>query len=121
MTPLEELKASRFRDIDARTHDVLALGHVYSGVAVSLMPMALIKYLSLTQGLVLGGLLNAPVTIEAADPFNPPLVLAGLSPSAFLTSVTDKLRAIYEAESVLKTGIRNATTVAEVEAIMDTR
>lgn len=114
---LEEFKRSRFADLERRTAEVLARGRLYSGVVVSLSTERLVLY---NQYTTLSAALGT-VTVEAADPINPPLVLSLLSAGVFVTNVADYVRGVYADESALKAPIRAATTQAEIEAVIDTR
>lgn len=115
---LDEFKLSRFADIDKRTLEVLGKGFTYNGVAVSLSLQSQIRYESLVG---LGSLLTS-ITIEAADPLQDPLVLPMLgNASAFATAARAYVKAIFDAETVMKSAIRAATSTAGVEAVVDTR
>lgn len=109
-----DMKLARYAEIEQRTRDVLARGYTYSGVTVSLSEASLVKYQSLP------GLSLANVTIEAADPTQPPLVLSVL-PGTFVTAVFTYVRQVYEAESAVKALVRGAVDQAALEQVFDTR
>lgn len=116
---LDEFKRSRFDDIEAKTREILAAGKLVSGVRVSLELRKLVEYRTYTT---LSAALGS-ITIEAANPLDAPLVigLGLLGAGAFVDTVNDHVRTVYLAESYLKAAVRNATTPAEVEAVLDLR
>lgn len=118
---ISELRLSRIADIERRTQDVvLARGYTdpVSGTTVSLSIPNLIKYQTFSG---LGSLLSS-ITVENVDPTQPPLVLGILGAvSTFAGNVNAYLRSVYEAESALKSQIRAASTIAQLEAVVDAR
>lgn len=115
---LADLKLIYYRQIDLRTQEVLARGFTYSGVNVSLSTAAQVRYEAMKD---LTNLL-ASITIEAADDTQPPLVLTTLlAIGAFVDAERAYVRTIWADANALKKQVRDATTQAAVEAVVDTR
>jgi hypothetical protein len=116
-------KEDKFAAIDARTDALCSLGFEFpaqSGQRFSLSPMSQLKLLGLDSlrndvNLVYPIAYN---TIDDNDLFS--ITDATMMHIFFLTAV-GTYRAVIDAGTNLKTSVRAATTVAEVNAVQDTR
>lgn len=119
-TTLQEAKQAKFEQIDKKTNEIIARGYVWEGVVLSLsLP-------SQTR-------LNGVYAMQDDPPGGYPIVWNSLDDNSFVTledakdtvsmhdAAGNRLREVVDSGTAIKEEVRAATTVAEVEAIVDPR
>jgi DNA polymerase I-like protein with 3'-5' exonuclease and polymerase domains len=120
LTNLQELKKWRYKQIDARTGELIKLGFVYSGKTFSLSQNAQINILGLDNAKD-DPALTYPIsynTIDDLDSYD--VVDSNDIHSMYLTALATKKSATDSGTS-LKKQVRDAADVAAVNAIVDNR
>lgn len=117
---LKRPKAFRIKEIDGRTVDLIDAGFEYSSKRFSLSLAAQSSWLELHQ-LKDDVSLNYPVVVNTiADDGTQSLADTDDMHDFFMAGF-EALRAYKDAGTTLKTSIRDASTQAEIDAVVDTR
>jgi hypothetical protein len=118
--PLDGLKVDRYEEIDERTEELISQGFIFAGKLFSLSDNAQINILGLEQ-VKDDPAMTYPINYGAKDSGDY-VVLADAAAmhGLFLTALGTK-RARLDSGRALKTAIGAATTLAEVDAIVDDR
>ncbi len=115
---LNREKSRRFREIDVRTDDLIAAGFSYGGMTLSASIYAQARW---TAGNVERNLLTYPITVnDLADSGTYDIVDADDFHNLYLTAIaTNKYH--LDTGTALKNQIRDAATMAELDAVVDDR
>lgn len=116
--PLAVLKARRYAAIDARTRELIVAGFVSSGKTFSL---SIDDFLALTAFDVAQATLSYPIEFNTKDNTDAVSITRASDLHAFYLSAVTAYRASLDSGTALKDLIRAAKTVADVNAIVDTR
>ena len=118
--PLEEYKELRYHEIDAKTTDIILLGFTYQSKIFSLSQNAQINLLALDETRN-DPALTYPIIYNTIDDLDSYTVVDSTDlHTMYLTALATK-KGVVDSGTNLKTSIRNATTQAEVDAIIDNR
>lgn len=117
---LQEAKQAKFEQIDKKTNEIIARGFTWDGVLLSLSLPAQTR-------------LNGIYAMRDDPPGGYPVIWNSLDDNSFVTlnnavdttsmhdAAGDRLRTVVDSGTVIKEEVRQATTVAEVDAIVDPR
>lgn len=117
---LEEYKQIRYNEIDCKSGELISQGFTYQSKVFSLSQNAQINLLALDETRN-DPALTYPIvynTIDDVDTYN--VTDATDLHNMYLTALATK-KGILDSGTTLKTSIRNATTEAEVDAVIDNR
>jgi len=115
---LPDVKRAKFKAIDEKTNELIAGGFVYQGKTFELYLEAQVRLIGM---LVLKDMLTYPIAYNSKDDFD---FVNLTSPTDILTMAGTALSyigAYLNGGTALKQAVRAATTIAEVDAIVDPR
>lgn len=121
---LNNLKGEKFRGVDKKTHALIVTGFEYpssSGVYFSLSIHAQDSLSGLKALSDDVGYSNYPITFNSIDDFGIITVSNAAEAKDFYGTGYKKVRSYLDSGTVLKDSIRSATTVAELDAVVDNR
>jgi hypothetical protein len=117
---LDEYKELRYHEIDSKTTEIILLGFTYQSKVFSLSQNAQINLLALDETRD-DPALTYPIIYNTIDDLDSYTVVDSTDlHTMYLTALATK-KGIVDSGTVLKTSIRNATTEAEVDAVIDNR
>ena len=119
-TALDRAKQAKNQRIDDRSVDLEAEGFTYSGKKLGLTGIAQSRAAALKH-IVTDPSVSFPITVETADGLDS---IEIANPGAFNQYYTEQAlasRAIQDSGDALKNQVRAATTIEEVDAIVDDR
>jgi hypothetical protein len=117
---LEEYKQIRYNEIDCRSGELISEGFTYQSKVFSLSTTAQINILALDETRN-DPALTYPIKYNTIDDvYSYDVVDSTDLHSMYLTALATK-KGVLDSGTTLKTSIRNATTQAEVDAIIDNR
>jgi hypothetical protein len=117
---LDEYKELRYHEIDTRTSEIVLLGFTYQSKVFSLSQNAQINLLALDETRD-DPALTYPIIYNTIDDLDSYTVADSTDlHTMYLTALATK-KGTVDSGTTLKTSIRNATTQAEVDAIIDNR
>jgi len=121
---LAALKATRFAEIDKRTEELIAAGFMYSGHRLSLSAHAQ-SYWNGLGNLASNGLLlpsDFPLVVNGLDDADEPYGITDAADAvAIFATGAATVKARLGSGTALKSAIRDAGSVAEVNAVLDER
>lgn len=116
---LPGLKDGRYQQIDAKTEEVISRGFTFGGTVLSLSMAA---QTNIANAFIAKDLLTYPLRWNALNDEDEPISLANAAAvTAMYGTALAAKRAALDAGTALKDEVREATTVAELDAIVDTR
>jgi hypothetical protein len=115
---LDEYKQIKFKEIDRRTAELIAEGFTYNSKVFSLSNNAQINLLGVdikrNDGIL-------PLTFNTIDDLDDITFTTAADVDSFFMVALATKKTHLESGNSLKVSIRNATTEAEVDAVVDTR
>jgi hypothetical protein len=117
---LDDYKQVRYYEIDCKSQDLISNGFVYQNLTFSLSQNAQINLIALDETRN-DPALTYPIeynTIDDVDTYS--ITDATDLHSMYLTALATK-KGVLDSGTVLKTEVRNCTTEAEVDAVIDNR
>lgn len=115
---LEEYKTARYNAIDARTTELVLEGFTYAGIQFSLSPSA---QTNITNTYLARDIMSYPIAWNSKDDTAVHNIQDATEVISFYGTALTTVRIIRDAGTIIKNNIRNATTIAEVSAIVDNR
>ena len=117
---LDCIRSKRFKEFDIRTDELLAVGFTFGSKQFSMSASAQAKIMG-THQIKDNPALVYPLswnTIDDADSYD---IVDSTDLTSFYLTALGTIRAHVDSGSVLKTSVRNATTVAAIMAVVDGR
>jgi len=118
---LDEHKVIKCREIDIRTDVLITLGFEYPASSGQFFALDLTTRELLTGLVVSTNAWSYPIRINSIDNLAAYDLANAAAVIAMYNAATDQIQARYDSGTVLKDLVRAATTVGEIEAIVDDR